>query len=315
MIEKTELRKILCDELIELAKEDDRIVVLDADLCSSSGTGPFYAAFPERAFNVGIAEANMIGVAAGLAASGKIPFCNSFAAFAARRTYDQFTVSVAYSRLPVKVVGSDPGICAEINGGTHMAFEDMGIMRGLADVVCFEPTDGYMLKKAVREIALNNKPVYVRLFRKIPQLTIFDDSLDFKLGKAIEIRDGKDITLFASGIMVQRALEAADILDKEGIKAKVVNIHTWQPIDAETIVKAAKETGAAVVCENHSVHNGLCSAVSEVLVQNNPIPCEFIAIKERFGEVGKLPYLSEVFKLRTEDIVDAAKAALKRKQA
>ncbi|MDD4839657.1 MAG: transketolase C-terminal domain-containing protein [Clostridia bacterium] len=312
MTDELEMRQVYCAKLIELSKADENIVVLEADLMSANGTKNFFKEVPEKAFNVGIAEANMIGVAAGMATFGKIPFAATFAPFATRRCYDQIAISVAYSKLPVKIVGTDPGVCAEVNGGTHMSFEDMGIMRGICDMVCFEPTDATMMSKAMKQIAYNGKPTYVRLFRKKAE-KVFDDSLDFQLGKAIEIKDGKDVTLFASGIMVDRAIKASELLASDGISAKVVNIHTWKPIDEEAIISSAKATGAVVVCENHSIRNGLSSAVSEVLVQNFPVPAEFVGINERFGEVGKNAYLSEKFGITTEDIVKAAKKAVSRK--
>ena len=312
MTDEKEVRQVMAAGLVEAARKDDRIVVLDADLMSCHSTKCFLEAFPERFINVGIAEANLIGVAAGMAAFGKIPFAFSFAPFATRRCYDQIFISVAYSKLPVKIVGSDPGVMAEANGGTHMPFEDMSIMRAIPKMVCFEPADATMLAKALPQIIDYPGAVYIRMFRKKAE-KIYDDGLDFKLGKAVTLREGKDVTLVASGIMVARALKAADELAAEGISARVVNIHTWKPIDEDAIVESVKATGAIVTCENHSTYGGLGSAVAEVVVEKCPAPMELIGVKNSFGEVGKEAYLSEKFGLTVADIVAAAKKAVARK--
>lgn len=312
MTDEKEVRQVMAAGLVEAARKDDRIVVLDADLMSCHSTKCFLEAFPERFINVGIAEANLIGVAAGMAAFGKIPFAFSFAPFATRRCYDQIFISVAYSKLPVKIVGSDPGVMAEANGGTHMPFEDMSIMRAIPKMVCFEPTDATMLAKALPRIIDYPGAVYIRMFRKKAE-KIYDDSLDFKLGKAVTLKEGKDVTLVASGIMVGRALKAAEELAAEGITARVVNVHTWKPIDEGAIVESVKATGAVVTCENHSTYGGLGSAVAEVVVEKCPAPMEFIGVKNSFGEVGKEAYLSEKFGLTVADIVAAAKKAIARK--
>ena len=312
MTDEKEVRQVMAAGLVEAASKDDRIVVLDADLMSCHSTKCFLEAFPERFINVGIAEANLIGVAAGMAAFGKIPFAFSFAPFATRRCYDQIFISVAYSKLPVKIVGSDPGVMAEANGGTHMPFEDMSIMRAIPKMVCFEPTDATMLAKALPRIIDYPGAVYIRMFRKKAE-KIYDDSLDFELGKAVTLKEGKDVTLVASGIMVGRALKAAEELVTEGITARVVNVHTWKPIDEDAIVESVKATGAVVTCENHSTYGGLGSAVAEVVVEKCPAPMEFIGVKNSFGEVGKEAYLSEKFGLTVADIVAAAKKAIARK--
>ena len=312
MTDEREVRQTMAAGLVSAAAKDDRIVVLDADLMSCHSTKCFLEAYPERFINVGIAEANLIGVAAGMAAFGKIPFAFSFAPFATRRCYDQIFISVAYSKLPVKIVGSDPGVMAEANGGTHMPFEDMSIMRAIPHMVCFEPTDATMLEKALPEIIDYPGAVYIRMFRKKAG-KIYDDSLEFKLGKAVTLKDGGDVTLIASGIMVARALKAADELKEAGIDARVLNIHTWKPIDEDAIVSAAKDTGAIVTCENHTTAGGLGSAVAEVAAEKCPVPMEFVGVKNSFGEVGKEAYLSEKFGLTVSDIVAAAKRAVARK--
>ncbi|MCM1306193.1 MAG: transketolase family protein [Bacteroides sp.] len=306
-----EIRQALAQSLTEIAKTDDRIVVLDADLMSCHATKCFKEAYPDRFFNVGIAEQNMIGIAAGMAAMGKIPFTYSFAPFATRRCYDQIFISVAYADLHVKMIGSEPGVAAEVNGGTHMPFEDMALMRAIPKMICFEPTDATMMQKALPEIIEKPSSVYVRMFRK-KAAKIYDDSLDFKLGKAITLKDdGGDVTLIASGLMVERALEAAEILAEQGVGARVVNIHTWKPIDVEAIKQSAAKTGAIVTCENHNVRGGLGSAVAEVVVRECPVPMQFVGINDEFGQVGKNAYLSEVYHITANDIVAAAHKAIK----
>lgn len=312
MTDEREMRQTLAGALVERAKTDDRIVVIEADLMSCHATKVFKQEFPERFVNVGIAEQNMIGIAAGMSTMGKIPFAYSFGPFATRRCYDQIFISVAYARQNVKIVGTDPGVLAEYNGGTHMPFEDMALMRAIPHMVCFEPVDATMLEKAVDQIVDYQGAVYIRLQRKKAE-KVFDDSLNFELGKAIKIRDGKDVTLIASGIMVARAIEAAELLKEDGISARVVNIHTWKPIDKDAIIECAKETGAIVTCENHNVCNGLGSAVAEVVCQNSPVPMRLVGVKDEFGQVGKNAYLSEQYHITTQDIVEAARDVVKNK--
>lgn len=314
MTDEREMRQTLAGALVERAKTDDRIVVIEADLMSCHATKVFKQEFPERFVNVGIAEQNMIGIAAGMSTMGKIPFAYSFGPFATRRCYDQIFISVAYARQNVKIVGTDPGVLAEYNGGTHMPFEDMALMRAIPHMVCFEPVDATMLEKAVDQIVDYQGAVYIRLQRKKAE-KVFDDTLNFELGKAIKIKDGKDVTLIASGIMVARAIEAAELLKGDGISARVVNIHTWKPIDKDAIIKCAKETGAIVTCENHNVCNGLGSAVAEVVCQNSPVPMRLVGVKDEFGQVGKNAYLSEQYHITTQDIVEAAREVVKNKQS
>lgn len=312
MTDEREMRQALAGALVERAKTDDRIVVIEADLMSCHATKVFKQEFPERFVNVGIAEQNMIGIAAGMSTMGKIPFAYSFGPFATRRCYDQIFISVAYARQNVKIVGTDPGVLAEYNGGTHMPFEDMALMRAIPHMVCFEPVDATMLEKAVDQIVDYQGAVYIRLQRKKAE-KVFDDTLNFELGKAIKIKDGKDVTLIASGIMVARAIEAAELLKADGISARVVNIHTWKPIDKDAIIECAKETGAIVTCENHNVCNGLGSAVAEVVCQNSPVPMRLVGVKDEFGQVGKNAYLSEQYHIATQDIVEAARDVVKNK--
>jgi len=314
MLESKEMRAVYCECLMELADKDDRIVVLDADLMRVTGTLPFKEKYPERSINVGVAEANLIGVSAGLAVSGKIPFANSFTAFATRRCYDQIAVSVAYARLNVKICGFDPGIAAELNGGTHMCFEDVGIMRTLPTMTIFEPVDSVQLRKAMPQIVAHPGPVYIRLFRRVAE-SVFDESFEFKLGKAHVLRPGKDAVIFATGMMVHNSILAATVLANEGLDVQVVNIHTVKPLDKGAIIEAARTTGAVVTAENHNIINGLGSAVAEVLVENCPVPLQRVGVKDEFGEVGKKDYLMQRFGLNPEDIAAAVRTAVRRKQS
>ncbi len=309
-----EMRKAYVEALIELAGKDDRVVVCEADLMAASGTKAFKEIYPERLIDVGVAEANMMGVAAGLAAMGKIPFANTFAPFASRRACDQVTLSIAYAKQNVKICGTDPGLTAELNGGTHMGLEDAGIMRGIATMVVFEPTDCFMIKKALPQIFAHNGPVYIRLFRKTTD-ALYNEDLEFNLFGSIAIKEGSDVTIIASGIMVYEGLAACEILASEGISAGLIDMHTIKPIDTQAILKAVQKSGAIVTAENHSIYNGLGSAVAEVLAEHAPAPMERIGIKDAFGEVGKLPYLLQQFGMRAEDIVLACKRVIARKEA
>lgn len=314
MLENIEMRAVYCEEMMKYAEQNKDIVLIDADLATACGTLPFARKFPNQHINVGIAEANMVGVAAGLATCGKIPFAHSFGPFATRRCFDQITVSVAYAKLKVVIIGVDPGITAEANGGTHTPLEDMALMRTLPNVLCIEPTDSVHFKAILPQIIDYPDPVYVRLLRKKAD-SIYADrkDVDFTLGKAIVLEEGKDITLFCSGILVQKTLDAAAELAKEGISAEVINVHTWHPLDNETILKSIAKTGAAVTVENHSVVGGLGGAISELLAENNPAPLWRVGVRGRFGEVGKLDYLAETMGLTTNDIIKSAKEVLKRK--
>lgn len=312
MTDNMEMREVYCQALIDAAKNDSRIVVVEADLMNCIKTGPFKKAYPDRFFNVGIAEANMIGVSAGLATCGKIPFCSSFGTFATRRCYDQIFISVAYSKQNVKIVGTDPGICAEINGGTHMPLEDMGIMRGIPQMLCVEPTDSAMLKALMPQIIDYKGATYIRLQRKKAE-TVYSEKDSFDLFKAKSIKEGKDATIIASGIMVSKAIEASEQLKDMGYDVGIVNTFTWKPIDEQAIIDCAKKSGAIVVAENHNIRNGLFSAVAEVVVNNCPVPMESVAVMDEFGEVGKMPYLSERFGLQTSNIVEKTLNVIKRK--
>ena len=311
-VESYAMRDAYCDTLIELASQNNKIVHLDADLLSCIAMGPFQKKFPERTFDLGIQEANMIGVAAGMSATGMIPFAHSFAPFASRRCYDQIFMSCAYAKLNVRILGSDPGITAEYNGGTHMPFEDMGILRNIPNITIIEPVDTTMLKDMVTQTAGMYGVFYIRMLRK-NAVKIYEEGSSFEIGKGVQIREGKDATIFATGIMVDEALKAAEELEKEGIYIRVVNIFTLKPIDKEIIIKCAKDTGAIVTAENHNIINGLGSAVAEVLVENEPVPMERVGVKDLFGEVGPVGYLKEKFELTSNDIIKSVRKVIERK--
>lgn len=305
-----EMRQIYCNSLIELSKKNKNICIIEADLMASSGTKLYKKIFPERSINVGIAEANMVGIAAGLATTGKIPFCTTFTPFISRRAMDQIAISVCYSKLNVKLVGTDPGIAATNNGGTHMSFEDIGAMRSIPTISIFEPVDGIMLEKAMPQIVKYEGPMYIRLYRK-KAVKIFDENLKFDLFKAIELYKGTDITFIASGMMVSKAIEAREKLIKEkNLSVGLVSVHTIKPLDEETIIRAAKRSKAVVVCENHNKMNGLCSAVCETLSENFPVPVRRVAIEDTFGEVGNEEYLFNKFNLTVNHIIKESEKAI-----
>ena len=312
IVEQVAMRDVYCNTLIELAEKDKRIVVLDADLMKSMGIVPFLKKYPDRAFDVGVQEANMIGVAAGLSATGKIPFAHSFATFATRRCFDQVFLSCGYARLNVRIIGSDPGITAAYNGGTHMPFEDMGIMRNIPDITILEPVDTVMLKDLIKQTKDRYGVFYIRLLRR-NAVKIYEEGSSFEIGKGIELKEGKDVTIIATGIMVNESLKAAEILEEEGILARVVNMFTLKPIDKEIIIRCAEETGALVTAENHSILNGLGSAVAEVLAENIPVPLERVGVKDLYGEVGPVDYLAKRFEMTAEDIVLKVKKVIERK--
>ncbi|MCD7898057.1 MAG: hypothetical protein LUG50_15515 [Planctomycetaceae bacterium] len=312
--EKTEMRKTFAATMDSLAEEDKRVVYLDCDLMNSIGMTSFAAKRPEQTVNCGIQEANMIGVAAGMSATGLVPFAHTFGTFASRRVMDQVFVSAAYARLNVRIIGSDPGVTASTNGGTHMPLEDMGMMRCVPDVTIIEPTDSTMLADILRQTKDRYGVFYIRLSRKIAD-KIYQDGSTFEIGKAAKLRNGTDVTIFTSGISVADALKAADILAGNGISAAVSNMFTIKPIDRRAVVEAAERTGAVVTAENHSVIGGLGSAVAEMLTETVCAPLERVGVRDHFGEVGSVDYLKKVFSIGVEDIVAAAKRAVGRKAA
>ncbi|MDR1318074.1 MAG: transketolase family protein [Treponema sp.] len=301
-----EMRAVYCDTLKKLAAENNNIMVVEADLMKASGTMSFKAAYPERCIDVGVAEANLVGVSAGLSAAGKIPFAATFACFASRRCFDQFFISANYARLNVKLTGTDPGISAAFNGGTHMPFEDIGMMRLVPGLAVFEPSDPISLEKLVEAAAKHYGCTYMRLHRK-PAESIYPPDEQFSLGKGKLLRGGKDITIVALGaIMVPEALKAADLLADRGKSAEVIDILSVKPLDAELLLASAAKTGRVLTAENHQISCGLGGAVAELLARERPCPMAMIGIKDRFGEVGTQDWLLEHFGLGAAHIADEA---------
>lgn len=305
-----ELRQVLCAELDRMMAENENIVVIDADLSKPNGTFELRKKYPERAFDVGIAEQNMASVAAGMSSYGFIPFISSFTPFSSRRICDQIAISIAYAKQNVKILGTDPGICAEFNGGTHMSMEDIGVLRSIPELVLYEPVDAIQLKQALPQIVEYYGPVYIRMFRKTIDDVFTDPGYQFDLFRADTIQEGRDVSIFCSGIMVQETMKANEQLKAQGIQADIVSIHTVKPIDRKAVVASAKKTGAVVTAENHNIIGGLRSAVAEVLVEECPVPLRAIGVKDAFGQVGKLPFLKEEYQMRAEDIVAAVKQVL-----
>ena len=310
--EAVEMRSVFAQVMEEMQAKDSRLIYMDADLMNSIGMAKYWKEHPEKTINCGIQEANMIGVAAGMSATGLIPFVHTFGTFASRRVMDQVFVSAAYAKLNVRIIGSDPGITASLNGGTHMPFEDMGMMRCIPEITILEPTDSVMLADMIRQTKEKYGVFYIRLSRKKCE-KIYEDGSSFEIGKAAKVRDGKDVTIFATGICVAEAVKAAELLEKEGISAAVSNMFTIKPIDKDAVIEAAKNTGAVVTAENHNIINGLGSAVAEVLAENVCVPLERIGAEDCFGEVGPVDYLRERFEMTAEDIAKAAKRAISRK--
>uniref|UniRef100_A0A7C3IHP9 Transketolase family protein n=1 Tax=Gracilinema caldarium TaxID=215591 RepID=A0A7C3IHP9_9SPIR len=314
-METREMRTVFINTLIETGKKDDRIVLIDADLGKAGATASFAQTFPERHINVGVAEANMIGVAAGLASVGKIPVAQTFGCFASRRVFDQFFISVAYAHLPVKLVGTDPGISAAFNGGTHMPFEDLGTMRLIPDLTIVEPSDPVSLAGLLPEVLAQQKPAYIRLYRK-PLPVLYSEGEPFQIGKCKVLRQGgpNSVLLIAlGGIMVQEALEAAKILEAQGISVTVIDVLTLKPIDAEGLLSAMKNARAVISCENHQIHGALGSAVAELMAEYRIYkPFGRIGIRDEFGQVGTEQWLKEHFKLDSRSIVEAATGLLQK---
>lgn len=301
MIKKA-TRESFGEALVKIAEENDRIVVLDADLAAATKTGIFKKAYPDRFFDCGIAESNMIGIAAGLATCGKIPFAASFAMFSAGRAFEQVRNSVAYPHLNVKIAGSHAGISTGEDGATHQCLEDIALMRSIPGMTVINPCDHYEMLGAVKAMAELDGPCYVRLGRLAVESVNNNDDYKFELGKGVQLRDGNDVTIIATGLLVQEAVKASDSLKTQGINARVINIHTIKPIDEEIIIKAAKETGKIITCEEHNVIGGLGEAVCAVLSENCPTPVKRIGVYDKFGHSGPAVGLLEEFGLCASNI-------------
>ncbi|WP_028991858.1 transketolase family protein [Thermoanaerobacter thermocopriae] len=291
--------------LVELGAKNKDVVVLDADLSKATKTADFQKVYPDRFFNIGISEQDMMVTAAGLATCGKIPFASTFAIFATGRAYEQVRNSIGYPHLNVKIAATHAGITVGEDGATHQSIEDISLMRGIPGMVVINPADAEETRQAIFAAAEHYGPVYIRLGRMaVPD--IHDQNYKFQLGKGEVIREGKDIAIIATGVMVAIAIEAADKLKEEGIEATVVNIHTIKPIDKDLIVEVAKKTGKVITAEEHSIIGGLGSAVAEVLSEEYPVKVKRIGIKEQFGQSGSPKELLKHYGLTAEDIVKAA---------
>ena len=314
MSKKIATREAYGKALAALANTNENVVVLDADLSKSTKTADFKAVAPEKFFNMGIAEGNMMGVAAGLSTCGKIPFVSTFAMFAAGRAFEQIRNSICYPKLNVKVCATHAGLTVGEDGASHQAIEDISLMRSVPNMVVINPADDIETEAAIKAVAEMEGPCYVRLGRMAVSRVNDEANYNFVIGKGITLAEGNDVAIIATGIMVEAALEAKGELAKEGINARVINIHTIKPIDEELIIKAAKETGVIVTAEEHSVIGGLGSAVAEVVSENCPVPVLRVGVKDTFGESGKPNELLEKYGLTSNDIVNKVKKALELKK-
>ena len=300
--EKKATRQSYGEALLELGKENENIVVLDADLSEATKTNIFAKEFPDRFFDMGIAEANMMGTAAGLATCGKIPYVSTFAVFAAGRSYDQIRNSICYPKLNVKICATHAGITVGEDGATHQMVEDISLMRTLPNLTVITTSDDIETKWAVKEISKIDGPVYLRLCRKKSKI-IYDKNQKFEIGKGVQIGEGKDGTIFATGVTVEEAIKAKEELLKHGIDVRVIDIHTIKPIDKELIIKCAKETKKLISVEDHSIIGGLGSAISEVLTENYPKKLIRLGLKDTFGTSGSADELMEYFEITSKFIV------------
>jgi transketolase len=307
-------RQGFSDALIELGHENPNVVVLGGDVSGSVKVDAFAKTFPDRFFSVGVAEADMMGVAAGLALVGKIPFASAYGEFAAGRPFDQIRQSLAYSEMPVKICASHCGITVGPDGATHQSLEDIALMRVLPHMTVVSPCDYLETKRAVKSsLSVTKGPIYIRFFRdNSPMIT--DEKTPFEIGRANVLLDGNDVTIIACGLQVWESLKAAETLHAEGISARVINMHTIKPLDKRAIEVAARETGAIVTAEDHQIHGGLGSAVAEHLSQTNPVAQEFVAVRDTFGESGKGMELMKKYGIARDDIVKATRKVLTRKK-
>lgn len=311
MSEKIATRVAYGTALAEIGS-DENIVVLDADLSKSTRTDLFQKKYPERHINMGIAESNMMAVAAGIASCGKTVFASTFAIFASGRAFDQVRNSICYPSLNVKIGATHAGLTVGEDGASHQAIEDIALMRSIPNMTVISPADAVSTKALVKAAAKMDGPVYLRLGRlDVP--VIYPEDAQFEIGKGVMVRDGSDVTIIATGMMLDQALTAAEALKEQGISARVVDIHTIKPIDTEIIVKVAKETGAIVTCEEHNVLGGLGSAVAEVVVRNYPVPMALVGVDDVFGKSGKPAELLKKYNLTPERIVEEAKALVEKK--
>lgn len=307
-----ELRTVFAETLGELMEKNKDVVYLEADLAGAIGTKALFSKFPGQAFDIGIMEANMAGVGAGMSVKGKIPFMHSFGTFASRRCADQVFLSGCYNHANIKIVGSDPGITAEANGGTHMPFEDVGIYRTFPDMTILDVAEPHLLREMLKQMAGFYGTMYIRFPRK-SKTEYYKEDQKFTIGQGVIVRAGSSVTVIASGIEVEEALLAAEELAKENIDVRVVDMFTIKPLDEELVIKCARETGAVVTAENHNKIGGLGSAVAEVLAERALVPFKRVGVPDCFGEVGSKAFLGDKFGISKENIIAAVKEVLRRK--
>lgn len=307
-------KDVLGEHIPALAAQDDKVVYLDADLANCIGMGKFIKEHPDRGFDCGIAEANMVGIAAGLSSGGFKPIIHTFGPFASRRCFDQVYISVGYAKNSCTILGTDAGVCAAMNGGTHMPLEDVALYRAIPGAKVFDMTDTVMLKDVLAQCKDLDGVKYIRLGRK-QNFKMYEEGSTFKLGKGVRVLEkGTDAVIFATGIMVAKAIDAAQILEKDGIKVTVIDMFTVKPLDEELVLEMGQKTGAVVTAENHNRIGGLYSAVADFLAGHCAVPIEHVAVEDRFGEVGPQDYLEETFGLTTDAIVARTKDAVARKK-
>lgn len=312
-LEQYDMKKVYIDTQVSLIEKGMPLMLLTADLANSLGLLDVIKKYPDNAMNMGISEQNMASFASGLSISGKIPYIHSFAVFCSRRAHDQIYISGSYAKLNMKIIGEDPGVTAELNGGTHMAMDDINTFRAFPDAKIIEPTDTWMLRDVLQAVAEEYGVHYVRLYRN-KAIQIYDQGSKFELGKAVQLREGKEATIIASGICVAEALKASGVLKEQGITVRVLDMFTIKPIDRDSIVSAARETGAIVTAENHSVIGGLYSSVCEVVAEECPVPVAKVGVNDVFGEVGKQKPLMNHYGITAEYIVEQVINVLKRKR-
>lgn len=303
---------VLGETLLEMANHDSRVIVIDADLGAGSKLDLVQREAPGQFVVCGIHEANMISVAAGMSEVGVIPFTHSFAAFATRRCLDQIFLSACFNGFNVKMIGTDPGVMGAHNGATHQSYEDMGCLMGLPNITLMEATDSVHLEWLLRQMKEHHGVFYLRTFRR-GSTAVYGPGSEFEVGKGNVLRDGSDVTIIASGLLVSEALDAAAVLADQSVSARVVDMFTWKPLDTELIARCAAETGAIVTAENHQTTSGLGRAVATAVAQTHPVPMGFVGVHDHFGEVGEMPFLRDKFKLTAAEIVDRTLETIARK--
>lgn len=309
---KTATRDAYGKALVELGEKNPNILVLDADLAAATKTGAFKKAFPERFFDTGIAEGNMMGVAAGLATTGYTVFASSFAMFSAGRAFEQVRNTIAYPHLNVKIGATHAGISVGEDGASHQCCEDIALMRSIPGMVILNPADDIEARAAVLAAAEHDGPVYMR-FGRLAVPRIFDENYKFEIGKAVTLKEGSDVTIIATGLMVNEAIEASKILEAEGVSVELINMHTIKPLDKEAVIKAAKKTGCIVTAEEHNVIGGLGDAVCDAVCEEYPVPVVKLGVEDTFGKSGPAVELLHIFGLDAENIVKKAKIAISKK--